>query len=181
MDQVRYLRHFLLLCVFSVSLAALSRRHFLSNLDASFAVYGALHAAALVASIAKRRSMWRQGLFIALAAALCIVTLHVGILIMRLLGGLPGNVGLYAALGVGAWTGAMSYGIAIRLWLIHRLNPRSISLIGLGCVIATYAAFLTLAHFHSLGRWWLPVLWWFTFSGGLWYCDRHRSSAGRTR
>jgi hypothetical protein len=45
-------------------------------------------------------------------------------------------------------------------------------MIGLGCTLATYAAFLTLAHFRPLGRWWLAVLWWFAFSGGLWYHER---------
>src|SRR6202044_1819989 len=169
---VHYRRHFLLLGVFSIALAVISRLHLLSNLDASFALYGALHAAALVLSLGTRRLAWRQCLFIVLAAGLCVMTLHVGIWIMHCLGRLPGNVGLYTALGAAAWTGAVTYGIAARLWGLRRLKPRSPAVIGLGCAAATYAAFLTLGHFHSLGRWWLPVLWWFAFSGGLWYHDR---------
>lgn len=176
MAQLLYPRHFLLLSAFSVLLAVISRLHLLISPDASFAVYGALHALALVLSL-RRRSGWRSGLrqclFIALAAGLCVMALHAGMLVMRLLGGLPGNIGLYAGLGVGAWTGAVAYGISIRLWQIHRFNRISLAMIGSGCAAATYAAFLTLAHFHFLGRWWLPVLWWFAFSGGLWYCDRH--------
>jgi hypothetical protein len=174
MAHVLYPRHFLLLCAFGVSLAIVGRLHLVSNLDASFAVYGALHAAALVLSLGRRRSMWRQCLFIVLAAGLCVLTLHVGMWVMHPLGRLPGNVGLYMALGVAAWTGAMIYGISIRLWRIHPLTLRALAVIGLGCVLASYAAFLTLAHIHSLGRWWLPVCWWFAFSGGLWYRDRPR-------
>jgi hypothetical protein len=173
MAPVLYLRHFLLLGAFGVALAVISRLHLLSNLDASFALYGALHAAALLLSLATRRFGWRQCLFIVLAAGLCVMTLHVGIGIMHRLGRLPGNTGLYTALGVAAWTGAVAYGISLRLWGIRRLKPRSLAVIGLGCALASYAAFLTLGHFHSLGRWWLTVLWWFAFSGGLWYHDRH--------
>jgi hypothetical protein len=172
MAPVHYLRHFLLLGAFSVALAVISRLHLLSNLDASFALYGAGHAAALVLSLRGRRSAWRECLFIVVAAALSVITLHVGIWIMHLLGRLPGNIGLYTALGVAAWAGAVTYGISIRLWGIRLLKPRSLAVIGLGCAVATYAAFISLAHLHFLGRWWLPMLWWFAFSGGLWYHDR---------
>jgi hypothetical protein len=176
MAPVLYLRHFLLLGAFGVALAVISRLHLLSNLDASFALYGALHATALVLSLGTRRPGWEQCLFIVLAAALCVMTLHLGTWIMHRLGRLPGSIGLYAALEVAAWVGAVTYGISIRLWGIRRLKPRSLALIGLGCAAATYGAFLTLAHVHSLGRWWLPVLWWFAFSGGLWLYDRrHRT------
>lgn len=172
MAQIHYPRHFLLLGAFSVLLAVISRLRLLTSPDASFAVYGALHAVAVVLSLG-RRSGWPQCLFIVLAAGLCVMSLYVGMWVMHLLGGLPGNIGLYAALGIGAWTGAVTYGISIRLWQIHRFNRRSLAMTGIGCVAATYAAFLTLGYFHSLGRWWLPVLWWFAFSGGLWYRDRH--------
>jgi hypothetical protein len=172
MAQVLYLRHFLLLGAFSVSLAVISRLHLLNNLDATFALYGALHAAALLLSLGTRRPGWRQCLFIVLAAGLSVMTLHVGIWLMHRLGGLPGNIALYTALGVAAWIGAVTYGISIRLSGIHPLKPRSLAMIGLGCTLATYAAFLTLAHFRPLGRWWLAVLWWFAFSGGLWYHER---------
>ena len=172
-NLILYPRHFLLLCAFGVAVAVITRLHVLGNLDVSFALYGALHAAALVLSLKAHTSVWRQCLFIVLAAGLCVLTLHVGMRVMHLLGGLPGNLGLYMALGTAAWTGAMTYGISMRLWRIHRLTLRALAVIGLGCVLATYAAFLALAHFHSLGRWSLPVFWWFAFSGGLWYRDRH--------
>jgi hypothetical protein len=176
MAPVLYPRHFLLLGAFSVALAVISRLHLLSNLDASFALYGALHAAALVLSLGTHRVKWRQCLFIVFAAALCVMTLHLGTWIMHWLGRLPGNIGLYTALGVAAWVGAVTYGISIRLCGIRRLKPGSLAVIGLGCALATYVAFLTLAHVHSLGRWWLAVLWWFAFSGGLWYHDRRSRS-----
>jgi hypothetical protein len=105
-----------------------------------------------------------------LAAGLCVLTLHVGMWVMQ--------VGLYMALGTAAWTGAMTYGTSIRLWHIHGLTLRALAVIGLGCVLATYAAFLALGHFHFLGRWSLPVAWWFAFSGGLWCRDRHSRAYG---
>jgi hypothetical protein len=172
MAPILYLRHLLLLGAFGAALAAISRLHLLSNPDASFALYGALHAVALVLSLGTRRSRWGRCLFIVLAAALCVMTLHLGTWIMHWLGRLPGNIGLYTALGVAAWTGAVTYGISIQLLGIRRPKPGSLAVIGLGCALATYAAFLTLAHVHFLGRWLLPVFWWFAFSGGLWLYDR---------
>ena len=129
-NLILYPRHFLLLCAFGVALAVITRLHFLGNLDVSFAVYGALHAAALVLSLKAHPSVWRQCLFIVLAAGLCVLTLHVGMRVMHLLGGLPGNVGVYMALGTAAWTGAMTYGISMRLWRIHRLTFRALAVIG---------------------------------------------------
>jgi hypothetical protein len=85
---------------------------------------------------------------------------------------LPGNVGLYTVMGFSALTGAVSYGILIRIFRMYELNAISIAVIAVGCTLATYIAAYTLAHSHSLGRWWLAVLWWYAFSGGLWHYDR---------
>lgn len=172
MMPIRYLRHFLLLGAFSVALAVMTRLRLLSNLDLAFAVYGTLHAAALLLSLEVHRPGWRGWLFVVLAAGLCVMNLHVGIGVLHLLGRLPGNLGLYAALGVAAFTGAISYTILIRLWRIHRLPLEALAPMGLGCVLASYAAALCLAHTHVLGRWCLPVFWWFAYSGSLWYRDR---------
>ena len=75
-------------------------------------------------------------------------------------------------MGFAALMGAVSYGVLIRIFRMYELNAGSIALIAVGCMLATYVAAFTLAHSHFLGRWWLAVLWWYAFSGGLWYRDR---------
>jgi hypothetical protein len=171
MNHFVYPRHFLLLTGFSVSLVVIARLHLLSDLSVSFALYGALHASALALTLRARQPLWRRCLFIAMAAGLSVMTLRVGILGMRLLGTLPGNLGLYTALGFSAVIGAVTYGISIRLFGILKLTLKTLAVVSIGCMVAAYVAFFTLAYFHSLGRWWLVVLWWYAFSGGLWYSD----------
>lgn len=183
-----YPRHFLLLAGLGFLLAVIRRLHLLSNLDATCAVYGALHASALVSTLRTAGPMARRGLFIAVAAGLCVMTLHIGMLATRWLGGLSGNSGLYAALGLSTAAGAVTYGISIRLFGFHELTWRALVMIGAGCMLATYAAFITLSNVHSPGRWVLAVAWWYAFSGGLWFCDQgpfqgfsgERTCSGRT-
>jgi hypothetical protein len=172
MDHFLYPRHFLLLTCFSVLLVVLSRLHFLTDLSVSFALYGALHASALVLALRARHPMGQRCLFIAIAAGLSVLTLNVGVFGMHLTGTLPGNVGLYTVIGFTALMGAVSYGVLIRIFRMYGLNSGSIGVIAVGCALATYVAAYMLAHSHLLGRWWLAVLWWYAFSGGLWYRDR---------
>ena len=132
--------------------------------------------------------MARRCGFIAVAAVLCVLTLHIGMLAMHALGSLSGNGGLYAALGLSAAAGAVTYGISMRLFGLFRLTLGALCLMAAGCVLATYVAFFTLANAHSLGRWLLAVAWWYAFSGGLWFCDQgplqglsgERTCSGRT-
>ena len=180
LDRFRYPLHFLLLAGFGVLLIAMTRLHFATDLSVSFALYGALHASALVISLRAHRSIWRNCLFIGAAAGLSAMTLHVGIAAAHWLGPGGGNVALYAALGLSAVTGAATYGVLIRLCGIHELSARALAVICANCMLAAYAAIFILAHFHFLGRWWLAVLWWCAFSGSLWYCDTQRLSGERT-
>jgi hypothetical protein len=172
LNHFLYPRHFLLLTGFSILVGVMSRLHFLSDLSVSFALYGALHASALVLALRARHPIGQKCLFIAMAAGLSVLALRVGILGMHLTGTLPGNVGLYSALGFSALMGAVSYGVLIRIFRIYELNAVSIAGIAVGCTLATYLAAYTLAHSQFLGRWWLAVLWWYAFSSGLWYCER---------
>jgi hypothetical protein len=183
-----YPRHFLLLTGLGLCVAIITRLHLLSHLDASFAVYGACHASAVVLSLRTAGPMARRGGFIAVGAGLCVLTLHLGMLAMHWLAGLPANSGLYAALGLSAAAGALTYGISIRLFGFYRLTLGALAMIAAGCMFATYAAFITLANVHSPGRWLLAVAWWYAFSGGLWFCDQgpfqrfsgERTCSGRT-
>ena len=174
MTHILYWRHFAWLTVFSVLVALTNRWLLASDISLSFAIYGALHALALVLALRARQSLRRMTLFIGVAAALSVMALHAGLAALKLFGVLPGSSGLYAALGLAAMIGALAYGISIRRFKIYELRAGELALICVGCAAGAYAAFLTLARFHVLGRWWLAVLWWYAFSIGLWYCDFRR-------
>jgi hypothetical protein len=174
-QRLNYPRHFLWLACFSALLAAATRRHMIVLPLPSFLSYGALHASALVLALRVRRSIGRKCLFVALAATLSAVTLGVIMLCRHLVASLPGNGGLFALLGLSSVTGALTYGVLIRTFWIPELRAASLIAMSLGCMLATFLAFLTLSHFAQLGRWWLAVLWWFAFSGGLWGCERWQS------
>src|SRR5271156_4289304 len=100
--------HFLLLTLFSIGIGLLSRLHPSGTLAASFALYGALHAIALVATLGSHLPLRRRCLFVAVAAALSALIFHLGILASPLSSVLPGIVGLYSLLGLTAVTGALS-------------------------------------------------------------------------
>ncbi len=171
-----YPRHFLLLACFSMLIGAMSQLHLTGNLSVAFALYGALHAVALVFAVRSRQEIWRKCLFIGVAAALCVMTFHFGSVAREQSAALPGKVGLYSPLGLSAFIGAASYGTLIRLSGIYALTMGELAAIAAGCAFAAYFSLFTASHFHFLSSWWLAVPWWFTFSGGLWYFDpRHGS------
>ena len=167
-----YLRHFLLLACFSV-VAAVTTLHIRSDPTISFALYGALHALALMVTLRERKAIWRKSLCIALAAALSVMSLRIGIWDMQFFEQLSGNAGRLVVAGLSAMIGAVSYAALIRQLGIYPLPLAAFAVIAVACVLATWVAVFTLVYFHSLGRWWLAVLWWYAFSSGLCYCDLH--------
>ena len=170
---MHYPRHFQLLIGLSILLAVLARAHPSGDLNASFALFGALHASALVITLRVRPSIWPSSLFVAIAAGLCVMTLRIGMLGTHLFGALPGHIGLYAVLGFSAAMGALAYGMLIRrLPGLSAMPLGSLAAISLGCTLAAWVALLTGSHFHLPGPSWLAILWWHAFSGGLWYFDR---------
>ena len=148
---------------------------FLSNsLLLTFAIDGAAHAFAIVVSLREpTASLARKAAFLAIAAALSILTLYVGIIGMALFATLPANARLYVVLGLCALSGAITYGSLIRMFWIRALFARSILAIAVLCLLATGLAFLARAYSEFLGAWWLAAAWWFAFSAGLWYLDTH--------
>jgi hypothetical protein len=179
-----YLPHLLLLAGFGILLGIATRTRSLTDLSSAFALYGALHAIAVAFTLRARQPLWRSVLFVAIAAALSVMTLRIGLFGMQLAGTLPANLGLYVMLGLSAMIAALSYGVLLRLYGIPELSPRTLAAISVACILATYAAFFILGHSHWLGRWLLAVFWWCAFSGGLWYWDQGRSGdrtcSGRT-
>jgi hypothetical protein len=172
-----YSRHFLLLGCFSILSALITRLPLAIDLSVSFAVYGALHASALVLTLRAPQPIRRKCLFVLIAAGLCVITFRAGILGRQLFATLTGNLGLYTALGLATITGALMYGVLIRLCGIFPFTLASLSAISLGCMSATFLALFTAGPLHFPGPWWLAVLWWHAFSGGLWYFERHGRAA----
>jgi len=179
-----YRRHFLLLGIFSILLAVMTRLPLSHDLAVTFALYGALHASALILALTAPQPIGRSCLFVVIAAGLCVVTLRVGMIGRHVFGALPGNLGPYTALGLATLTGALTYGILIRVFGIFPMTLASLSAISLACIPATFLALFTAVPLHFPGSWWLAVLWWHAYSGGLWYFDQRpsgeRTCSGRT-
>ena len=174
-----YPRHFLLLTGFSVLVGLLSRLH-AASVFVSFLIYGALHATALILALRTRMTIRRKCSFIVLAAILSVVAVHVGIVGRQLSGAPPASAAFYSLLGLSAAIGAASYATLIRLAGLYALTAWELTVISVGCVFAALVGALTASHVHFLGPWWLAVLWWYTFSGGLWYFDHSRKCGERT-
>ena len=168
-----YPRHFLLLACFSVLIGVVSRLHPARDLSVSFALYGALHALALVLAVRRHQpTIWGKCRFVALAAALCVLAFRFGAVARGPFGAAPGNVAFYTLLGLSSVVGAASYATLIRLCGLYALTITEIVAISAGCMLAAFVSLFTASHFQALGAWWFAVLWWFTFSGGLWYFDQ---------
>jgi hypothetical protein len=171
--QLHVARHFLLLLLAAV-LGATSPWRVAPGVDSEFALYGALHASALVVSLRIRPSMGRQILFIAGAALLCVLTLRLGLSGMRFAEKLPGLASPMVVLMLASAAGALAYGVVIRKFSILDIPRRAIAASAALCLFAEFAAFLTETHFQMVRGLWLAIPWWFAFSGGLWYCDPRR-------
>ena len=174
MGHFNYARHFGVLAAATVVLFLLGHWDLLSDsLLASFAINGALHASSLSLAPLSPQSILRKLAFIAGAAALSMFTMYVGIIGLVLFAAVPGNERLYLALGLCSLTGAITYGSLIRLFWIRKFPPRRILGLAFLCLLATSLAFFVRVYFEGLGGWWLAAVWWFAFSGGLWFFDTH--------
>jgi hypothetical protein len=175
MGHFLYSRHFLLLTVCGAFMALLGMWFPIANLPLAFAIYGTIHAAALMLSARKNLSARAKILFIAVAAGLCVMTVRAGLLGTRLSGAIPGTLGLYCLLGLSTMIGSVAYGMAIRLFALAALTFLAIASISAACALATVTAAVAAGHVGHLGPWELAVPWWYVFSYGLWYFDRPRS------
>jgi hypothetical protein len=172
MGHFYYPRHFSVLAAATVILFLLGHWSLLNDsLIVTFALNGALHAAALVLALRAPQTLVRKSVFVAIAAVLSVLTLYVGIIGLVLLAVLPGNERLYVVLGVCSLTGAITYGSLIRLFWMRGFSSRLILAMSILCVLGTSLAFFARTYADFLGGWWLAAAWWFAFSGGLWYLD----------
>jgi hypothetical protein len=169
-----YLRHFSVLGAAAVLLFLLHYSGLLSDsLLASFAINGALHALSLALALRSPQSILRKLAFIVFAAVLSVFTMYIGIIGLVLFAAVPGNERLYMVLGLCSLTGAIAYGSLNRMFWIRKFSPRNILAMAFFCLLATSLAFFIRAYSEALGAWWLAAVWWFAFSGGLWFFDTH--------
>ncbi|MDP9008369.1 MAG: hypothetical protein M3N91_06625 [Pseudomonadota bacterium] len=177
MGHLYYFRHFGVLAAATVILFLLGHWSLLKDaLIVSFAINGALHASALVLTLRAPESLRRKASFVAIAVALSVLTLYVGIIGLVLFAVLPATERLYVVLGVCALSGAITYGSLIRLFWMRNLSSRLILAMSVLCLLATSLAFFARTYTELLGSWWLAAAWWFAFSGGLWYFDTRREA-----
>jgi hypothetical protein len=172
---LNYTRHFVLLLAMAAGLAAASRLPAVltagllapgallsaAGIASQFAIYGALHALALVSSLTARPSLGRQIAFIAAAAAMSLATAWLTLVLVRRMSNLSGPVPiLIAAAALGAW----AYAGAIRRVLRLILGARSTMWMSLACAAAVAAAYPCVKHLPSAAGLGLAIPWWLAFS-----------------
>jgi hypothetical protein len=172
---LNYTRHFVLLLAAAAGLAAASRvsavlapglltpAEFLSaaGIASQFAIYGALHALALVSSLTARPSLGRQIAFIAAAAAMSLATAWLTLVLARRMSNPSGPVPFLIA---AAALGACAYAGTIRCVLRLSLGARSTVWMSLACAAAVAAAYPWVKHLPSAPGLGLAIPWWLAFS-----------------
>jgi hypothetical protein len=180
MGSFHYARHFGLLAAATVIVFLLGHWSLLSeSLFILFAINGVLHAASLVLTLRTPQSLARKSLFIAIAIALSVLTLYIGIICLVLFAVLPGNERLYIVLGVCSLSGAITYGSLIRIFWVRSFSSRVVLVMSVLCMLATSLAFFARTYSDYFGGWWLAAVWWFALSGGLWFFDTHSDALRR--
>jgi hypothetical protein len=177
MGHLHYRRHFSFIAGAAVLLILLQRWDIFSDaLLPSFAVTGALHAAAVVLSLRTPQGAARKCSFIGIAALFSVLTLYIGILGLRIFGPLPASERLSLVLALCAASGAITYGSLIRFYWVRKLSSRSILAMAIACVLVALLAFWIRGFWQFLEGWWLAAAWWLAFSCGLWYFDTHNDA-----
>lgn len=159
-----YRRHFLFLAGAIVILGCLSRLPLYDDALFASAVNGALHACVVVSSLQATATALRKLIFVVLAAALSIMTLYVGIIVLGALCILPNSQRLPAVIGTAAMTGAITYGSLVRSFWMRGVRPRTILGLATFSALATVGGYFLKLKFNLEGMWWLAVIWWVTFS-----------------
>ena len=173
--HLHYARHFTLLVCIAVLLIATSRWRASPGAAYSFAIYGALHASLLAASLRVRQPLGRQILFVASAALVCMLIARLGLYGMRFAGKLPGFAGPLLLLGVVSGLGALGYGMLIRQFWIRDLSLDAFGITAFFCILAECAALIVGNYWEVLGGLWLAIPWWLAFSAGLYFYEQRRS------
>lgn len=115
----------------------------------------------------------RRALFVALSAACAAAATIAGLwlwrgvdwLLARRGGGLSFAAGVTLTIATTAACGALCYGFLVRALWLPQLTRSAPAVIALGC---TAAMLVLAAAVHGAKDEWFVVLWWLSFSAGLW-------------
>jgi hypothetical protein len=170
-----YPRHFVLLLAMAVGLVGALRLAAVltpgllppgalvspGGVASQFAIYGALHALALVSTFTVRPSIRRQIALVAASAAMSVATAWLALVLVRRMSNLsgPGPIVITAAA-----LGANAYAGTILCVLRVRLAARSTLCISLACATAVAAAYPWVKHFLGAAGLGLAIPWWLAFS-----------------
>lgn len=133
-----------------------------SGIVSQFAMFGALHAIALVRSLTTRLSVVRQITLIGAATAVSAATASLTLMLVRRISNLTaGPVPiLITAAALGAWAYAGTIGCVLRV----SLGARFSLWISLGCGTAVAAAYPWVKHHPGAAGLGLAIPWWLAFS-----------------
>jgi hypothetical protein len=146
-----------------------------------YAKEGALHGLAIAGALRAPPALARRAIFVLCAAALAFAAYVAGAFLadipryfLKLLAHDPG-ADTTTWIAMTAATGAAAYGFLVRALWLPQMSRSAPWLIALACA----AAMLVLARLLNPDRYteWYVVLWWFVFSGGLWWFCRQRPAA----
>jgi hypothetical protein len=173
---VDYARHFGLLALLCAGFA-IAPKHAGLGIGAQFALFGALHAAALVLSIRPAAGCVpaRRILIVALAAVLALGNARLGLLGLQAASQVVGPFGPLAVVAACAALGALAYALLISASM-ERIECAALAAISLGCAAATASSFAVARAVHGAGVLWLVIPWWLAFSALLWHAG-HRKVA----
>lgn len=170
MGILHYGRHFSLLGAAAAVLASSHRWSAASGAVAAFGVFGALHAATLVATLRCPQRPWRRPAFVVIGASLSMLTVALAVALRA--AAPPGVLQPMLLVGLSSALGAAGYALLIRQWFAARLPPRALLAITLGCSLTSLAVLAT--GLYRVGPWCFAVTWWLAFSVGLWLHDGRR-------
>lgn len=177
--QLHALRHAALLGLIAALLVIARWRLAAPAALPEFALYGALHAAALAVSLRVPPAWQRQLLFVAAAALACELLARLGIVALEPAIARWPNAGAPAVLSACGLIGALAYGVLIRAILRYPLPWAALAALAPACAVAIYAAFIAARRWPELGGLWLALFWWSAFSAGLWRTDSRRAHSRR--
>jgi hypothetical protein len=166
---VDFARHFSLLGAIVAVLTATSAWRPAFGAIVWFGIYGALHSSAVALTWRGPQPLWRLLMFVAVAAALSMLSAAVSLYATRHSVSLSA-MGPALPLALSSGLGALGYALWFR-WLDAQPSWRAYVLQPLGCIVATMAILATGAYRYGDGHGgalWFAAAWWLAFSTGLW-------------
>jgi hypothetical protein len=165
-----------LACLAAV-LAATRRWSPAMGVEATLAMYGALHASSLAVTLRTRPPVGRGLRFVVIAAALSMLSAALARFASLYIRGPMGMTQLALLLSLSSGIGAATYASLIRRFFGAHLTPSAVATVAFGCIAATLAVLVSGMHLKG-GALSVALSWWFAMSLGLWFYDG-RSAARR--